>query len=110
MARNCDDHTKNFSFSMDKNGKWKLSPAFDVCHSYRPESTWVSQHSLSVNGKRQNIGRYDLIEVAKNMNIKKADSIINQISEVVSKWPDFAAQTNVNATLRDAINKTLLLF
>ena len=110
MARNCDDHTKNFSFSMDKNGKWKLSPAFDVCHSYRPESTWVSQHSLSVNGKRQNIGRDDLIEVAKNMNIKKADSIINQISEVVSKWPDFAAQTNVNATLRDAINKTLLLF
>ena len=110
MARNCDDHTKNFSFSMDKNGKWKLSPAFDVCHSYRPESTWVSQHSLSVNGKRQNIGRDDLIDVAKNMNIKKADSIINQISEVVSKWPDFAAQTNVNATLRDAINKTLLLF
>ena len=110
MARNCDDHTKNFSFSMDKNGKWKLSPAFDVCHSYRPESTWVSQHSLSVNGKRQNIGRNDLIEVAKNMNIKKADSIINQISEVVSKWPDFATQTNVNATLRDAINKTLLLF
>lgn len=110
MARNCDDHTKNFSFSMDKNGKWKLSPAFDVCHSYRPESTWVSQHSLSVNGKRQNIGRDDLIEVAKNMNIKKADSIINQISEVVRKWLDFAAQTNVNATLRDAINKTLLLF
>ncbi len=110
MARNCDDHTKNFSFSMDKNGKWKLSPAFDVCHSYRPESTWVSQHSLSVNGKRQNIGRDDLIDVAKNMNIKKADSIINQISEVVSKWPDFATQTNVNATLRDAINKTLLLF
>jgi len=110
MARNCDDHTKNFSFSMDKNGKWKLSPAFDICHSYRPESTWVSQHSLSVNGKRQNIGRDDLIEVAKNMNIKKADSIINQISEVVSKWTDFAAQTNVNATLRDAINKTLLLF
>lgn len=35
MARNCDDHTKNFSFSMDKTGKWKLAPAFDVCHSYR---------------------------------------------------------------------------
>jgi len=55
MARNCDDHTKNFSFSMDKTGKWKLAPAFDVCHSYRPGSTWVSQHSLSINGKRHDI-------------------------------------------------------
>ena len=109
MARNCDDHTKNFSFSMDKTGKWKLAPAFDVCHSYRPGSTWVSQHSLSINGKRQNITRDDLLEVAKNMNIKKADTIINQVNAVVSRWNDFAAQTNVKADLRDAVGKTLLL-
>ncbi len=109
MVRNCDDHTKNFSFSMDKTGKWKLAPAFDVCHSYRPGSTWVSQHSLSINGKRQNITRDDLLEVAKNMNIKKADTIINQINAVVSRWSDFAAQTNVKADLRDAVGKTLLL-
>ena len=109
MARNCDDHTKNFSFSMDKTGKWKLAPAFDVCHSYRPGSTWVSQHSLSINGKRQNITRDDLLEVAKNMNIKKADSIISQVNAVVSRWNDFAAQTNVKADLRDAVGKTLLL-
>ncbi len=109
MARNCDDHTKNFSFSMDKTGQWKLAPAFDVCHSYRPGSTWVSQHSLSINGKRQNITRDDLLEVAKNMNIKKADTIINQVNAVVSRWNDFAAQTNVNTDLKDAITKTLLL-
>ena len=109
MARNCDDHTKNFSFTMDKTGQWKLAPAFDVCHSYRPGSTWVSQHSLSINGKRQNITRDDLIEVAKNMNIKKAVTIINQINAVVSRWNDFAAQTNIKTDLRDAVGKTLLL-
>jgi len=109
MARNCDDHTKNFSFSMDKTGQWKLAPAFDVCHSYRPGSTWVSQHSLSINGKRKNITRDDLLEVAKNMNIKKANAIINQINSVVSRWYDFAAQTSVKADLRDAVAKTLLL-
>ncbi len=109
MARNCDDHTKNFSFSMDKSGKWKLAPAFDVCHSYRPGSTWVSQHSLSINGKRKNITRDDLLEVAKNMNIKKADAIINQVNAVVSRWDDFAAQTNVKTDLKNAIGKTLLL-
>ena len=109
MARNCDDHTKNFSFSMNKTGKWKLAPAFDVCHAYRPGSTWVSQHSLSINGKRQNITRDDLLAVAKNMNIKKAAAIIKQINAVISRWNDFADQTNVNHDLKNAISKTLLL-
>ncbi|MES2330389.1 MAG: type II toxin-antitoxin system HipA family toxin [Bacteroidota bacterium] len=109
MARNCDDHTKNFSFSMDKTGKWKLAPAFDVCHSYRPGSVWLSQHSLSINGKRQNITRDDLLAIAKNMNIKKAGAIINQVNDVVSRWNDFAGRTNVNAELEAAVGKTLVL-
>jgi serine/threonine-protein kinase HipA len=109
MAKNCDDHTKNFSFIMDKTGEWKLAPAFDVCHAYRPGSTWVSQHSLSVNGKRQNITKDDLLQVAKNMNIKKADAIIKEVNAVVSQWNDFAKQTNVHTELKDAIAKTLLL-
>ncbi len=109
MARNCDDHTKNFSFIMDKNGQWNLAPAFDVCHSYRPGSAWVSQHSLSINGKRRNITRQDLLEVAKKMNIKRANSIIDQINAAVSKWNEYADQTNVKKDLKEAIAKTLLL-
>lgn len=109
MARNCDDHTKNFAFIMDKSGTWKLAPAFDICHSYRPGSTWVSQHSLSINGKRQNITRDDLLSVAKKMNVKKAEAIINQVKNVVSRWKDFGTQTNVKDDLKDAIDKTLLL-
>jgi serine/threonine-protein kinase HipA len=108
IARNCDDHTKNFGFIMDNAGTWRLSPAFDVCHSYRPESTWVSQQSLSVNGKRQNINRDDLLSIAKQMNIKKADIIICQINGVVNNWSLYAEETKVNAELRDAITKTLI--
>jgi len=109
MARNCDDHTKNFSFLMDKTGKWKLAPAFDVCHAYRPGSSWVSQHSMSINGKRQNITRNDLLQVAHKMNIKKADIIIDKVHDAVSKWNSFATITNVNTDLKGAIEKTLLL-
>jgi serine/threonine-protein kinase HipA len=108
LARNCDDHTKNFAFLMDKSGAWKLSPAFDVCHSFRPGSTWVSQQSLSVNGKRKDITRQDFLSVAKNMNIKKADKIVNRINEIVRRWPEFAEETKVKPDLRDAINKTLI--
>lgn len=109
MSRNCDDHTKNFSFIMDQKGQWKLSPAFDVCHSYRPGSSWVSQHSLSINGKRINIIRNDLLQVAKKMNIKKVDVIIDQVNAAVGKWNEFAEQTKVKKELKDAISKTLLL-
>ncbi len=109
MSRNCDDHTKNFAFIMDKTGQWKLAPAFDVCHSYRPGSTWVSQHSMSINDKRQNITRHDLLEVAKKINVKKADAIINQVSEAVSNWSEFANLTNVKKDLKEAIEKTLLI-
>ena len=42
IARNCDDHTKNFSFILKQGGKWELSPAYDLCHAYRPGSEWVS--------------------------------------------------------------------
>jgi serine/threonine-protein kinase HipA len=107
MARNCDDHTKNFAFIMTESGEWKLAPAFDVCHAYRPDSTWVSQHSLSINGKRKNIAREDLLQVAEKMNIKKAEQIINQIRSVVGQWKDFAEETRVDSELRDRIQETM---
>lgn len=109
MAQNCDDHTKNFAFTMNKSGEWKLAPAYDVCHAYRPASSWVSQHVLSINGKRQGIIRDDLLEVGRQMNVKKASAIINQVSEVVGKWYEYAEQTKVEPKLRDSIGKTLLL-
>ncbi len=109
MARNCDDHTKNFSFIMNQAGDWRLAPAFDICHAYRPNSIWVSQHAMSVNGKRNNISKDDLLIVAKNMNIKKAGAILNQINSTVKSWKDFATETKVKPKLRDAIGETLVL-
>ena len=109
MARNCDDHTKNFAFVMDRTGKWGLSPAFDVCHAYRPGSEWVSQHNLSVNGKRKNITTEDLMHVAKQMNVKKAKAIVQQVADVISNWSAYADKANVDKTLKLAIEATLLV-
>ena len=108
LAKNCDDHTKNFSFIMEPDGIWKLAPAFDICYAYRPGSIWVNQHSLSINGKRENITRADLLAVAKNMHIKKANGIIQQINEVVNKWKMYAAETKVQPALIKSIAKTLI--
>ena len=109
VARNCDDHTKNFAFLMDKKGGWKLSPAYDICHAYRPGSPWVSQQSLSVNGKRLNITTQDFLEVAKQMNIKRPEPIIAEIVQVVGNWANYAAKQKVPETVAMAIKATLLV-
>lgn len=108
LARNCDDHTKNFSFRLKKGGAWELAPAYDVCHAYRPGSQWVSQQSLSVNGKRTGIGREDFLAVAASMNIKKARVIIDEINEAVSRWSEFSKETGVDKKLSEAISKTII--
>ena len=109
IARNCDDHTKNFAFRLKKEQEWELTPAYDVCFAYRPDSNWVSQHNLSINGKRDNITREDLMVVAKSMNVKKANTIINEISETVKNWNTFAEQVNVDEKLKREIGKAHLI-
>ena len=108
IARNCDDHTKNFSFLLKEGNDWELAPAYDICHAYRPDSIWVSQHALSINGKRIGIEKDDLIAFAKAMNIKKSESIISEINTIVQHWNNYADEVNVEIKLRDSIKKTLL--
>jgi serine/threonine-protein kinase HipA len=108
IARNCDDHTKNFSFRLKKGGKWELAPAYDVCHAYKPDHRWVSQHALSINGKRNAITKEDLLIIGKSIKNKKAARIIEEISDTVSQWKKFANDVNVLPEIRDEIDKTLI--
>ena len=110
LAQNCDDHTKNFAFRLKKNNDWELAPAYDICHAYSPSSVWVNQHALSINGKRKDILKSDLLEIAKSMNIKKADKIIDEINIIVSSWNNYAEEIKVNPKLRDLIKSTLLTY
>lgn len=108
IARNCDDHTKNFAFRLKKGGNWELAPAYDICHAYQPKHQWVSQHALSINGKRTNITKDDLLVIRKSIKNKKAAETIDEISDTVSKWKTFADEVKVLPKLRDEINGTLI--
>jgi len=110
MASNYDDHTKNFSFRLKQNGKWELSPAYDICYSYDPENVWVSQHSLSINGKHKDINKSDLMSIAAASNIKKGGKIIDEIKEIVCDWEQYAKSVNVSSKLNRSITKTLEAF
>lgn len=108
IARNCDDHTKNFSFRLRKDSEWELTPAYDICHAYQPGHAWVSQHILSINGKRTDITKKDLLTIADATRIRKAPEIIEQINEVVRNWTTYANLVEVHPKLRDSIAETLI--
>jgi len=108
IARNCDDHTKNFSFLMDAQGKWKLAPAYDICFAYRPDSLWVSQHNLSINGKRKDLGRADLIAIAKQNSIRNPEKIIEQALKLVKDWSRYAEMYQVEKSLAKQIDGDLI--
>ncbi len=108
IARNCDDHTKNFSFLLRQEGKWELAPAYDICHAFRPGSEWVSRHALSINGKRKDITKSDLVLIGESIRCKKASGIVDEINGTVNEWKRFADEVKVKPTLRDEIAKTLL--
>lgn len=103
IARNCDDHTKNTSFLMDPQGDWHLSPAYDITFAYDPDNIWLKQHQMSINGKRLDITRADLLAVAKEMNIKKADAVIDEVKAGVQKWRTFAKKAGVDPKQVEAI-------
>jgi serine/threonine-protein kinase HipA len=109
IARNQDDHTKNISFLMDKNGKWSLAPAYDVTFAYDPKNKWMKSHQMSINGKYDDINRNDVLSLAKNMNIKKANQKIDKIIDVVSRWKDFAKEAKVTTEQIKSIQSTLIL-
>ena len=107
MAINYDDHTKNFAFMLRQGDSWKLAPAYDVCFSYDPDNIWVSQQTLSINSKHRGITKEDMMQLAKLNNIKKAESIIEELSYVVRKWSDFASQAKVRDDLYERINSMI---
>lgn len=110
IAKNCDDHTKNFSFLLRHGGNWELSPAYDLCHSFRPGSEWVSQHALSVNGKRDQITKKDLLVIGESIQLYNASDIVDEINNIVIKWKWFAEEVKVKPSLVDKIALTLLDF
>lgn len=108
VVRNQDDHTKNISFLMGQDGKWKLSPAYDIGYAYNPDGAWTSTHQMSVNGKFDGIGREDLMACAEANNIKNAGEVIDRIYEEASKWPEIALNCGVPAQMVNSISSSML--
>jgi serine/threonine-protein kinase HipA len=95
MARNCDDHTKNFGFRLKEGGRWELTPAYDITHAHNPGSEWTAQHLMGVNGKFDAIARTDLLAVADRFQVPGAKGLLKEVRASVDEWPRHAAEAEV---------------
>ena len=101
VVRNHDDHTKNISFLMTRDGGWHLSPAYDIAWAYKPGSKWTGQHQMSINGKRDDFNTGDFIAVARHFDIYKPQEIINTVCEAALAFGDFAKVAGITADIID---------
>ena len=111
IARNHDDHSKNFSFVL-KDNQWEISPAYDLAYSYKPGSKWVNSHWMSLNGKRDLFTRedfYSLEKISPIFNRSKIDKIIDEVISEVSRWREVAMQNDVPDFLIDEIERNIRL-
>lgn len=109
IARNQDDHAKNTSFLMTKEGEWSLSPAYDI--TYANGAGFTKNHQMSMNAKVKDITRNDLISLALSADIKKkvAVDIIDKTVKVLQNFKTKASKLNIREDLIDLVESDLRL-
>ena len=101
-AANNDDHSKNFAFLLPPPGadgsapRWQLAPAYDLTYAFDPDSIWLRQHLMSVNGRFAGIGRADIASVADRFSVAGLKDALERVNAALARWPEFAAQAGVN--------------
>lgn len=112
VARNHDDHSKNFAFMLDDQHIWRLGPAYDLAYSYRPGSHWVGSHWMKLNEKRDDFARedfYSLERLSPLFDKRTIDETIDETEEHVSRWNDLAAEHSVPPSLLKTVGENLRL-
>ncbi|MDE5686173.1 MAG: type II toxin-antitoxin system HipA family toxin [Paramuribaculum sp.] len=108
MANNTDDHNKNFSFLLEEDGKWRMSPSYDTTFIFNTKATGPNiERRLSIGGEISEISKTDLLDFAKQHDIKNASAIINRVAGAISKFGEYAELCHITQPWRGIIQKTL---
>ena len=101
-----DDHNRNFSFLMNKDGKWHITPAYDLTFTVSVENGYIQgdEHELSIRGKYMDITDDDLLCFAKENDIKNTATIMSDVKKAISKVATFLKQAGVDNKRAEGID------
>jgi len=105
LAFNFDDHAKNFAYLMDRDGKWRLSPAYDITYS----KGMLKSHTTTIMGKDLDITRDDVLKIAKSQSIKQAvaTSIIDDCIEVAKTFMHKAIELELSEDMLEECKRNI---
>lgn len=103
LAHNRDDHTRNFAFLMEEDGKWRVSPAYDLCYADGPGG----EHAMIVAGEGANPCEQDLLSLAKSVDIKRPRRVLDEVRAAVNEFQSFADAAGLPKTRRNEVARNL---
>lgn len=88
FLRNEDDHGKNFGFLLHDDGRWTLSPSFDITYAPGPNG----EHATSFGGKGRHITRDALERMSRLMTtpVERLEEIARQAAEAALGFAETA--------------------
>lgn len=108
LSNNTDDHNKNFSFILEEGKRWKLAPAYDLTFIFNRLGNGPDTYRcMPVYGKAEDISREDLLNFAKENNIRNGGAIIDGIAAVLSKFPLYAGKYGIPSRWGDIIHRSI---
>lgn len=101
LAHNRDDHVKNFSYLLSRDGSWRLAPAYDLMFT----AGIAGEHTMGIAGEALNPTRKHMLALAEevDLSIRDAIEIIEKAQEAVERWPSFARNIGVPTELINEI-------
>ena len=109
LANNTDDHNKNFSFIMDEDGSWRLSPAYDITYIIDNGGFLPNEdHCLYIRTKLRNITREDAILFARDNGIRRPDAIIRDVVTSLKLFRTIAKKYGVSEQWTGRVETTII--
>jgi len=109
LANNTDDHHKNFTFVMNRQGEWRLSPAYDMTYIFDTGGfTPNKEHCLMIGGKLQGITRDDAIQFAKENGIRRPDALIRNVAGSLKHFREVATKHGVSEQWISRVETTII--
>jgi serine/threonine-protein kinase HipA len=97
-AVNQDDHVKNLAFLMNREGGWRLAPAYDL--TFARGAGYTRRHQMTLGGKTDDFARDDLLRLGAAIGLRKNGAdVLDRVLDAVARWPRFAKQAGVPAAL-----------
>ncbi|MCF6308897.1 MAG: HipA domain-containing protein [Sulfurimonas sp.] len=99
---NRDDHSRNFSYLMDKDGAWRGAPAYDLTFTTNKHHQLMFDYK---NGYR--LKKRDIEKIATTFGIKNSTEIIEQMIDVKQTFlSDLATQYDMKSWYDSIIKST----